>query len=538
MTTRTSALFSASPTRRLARLVRHRFIVGVAAAGIVAVAVGATLVAVPASMAGATTTSPEVGVVGDITWGTSPADIDRTVASMANAGVKWVRANQSWSGGEPDAKGVLNGGWLAQIDYAVNKATSAGIQVLMPISDGVPYWASADPAKYTDGSGKHWNKFWRPANMADYADFVRAMVNRYKVLGVHTYEVWNEPNLANFWPSGPSATEYTAMLAAAYPAIKSADPSATVLLGGLSKNDYNYLGQLYSAGAKNYFDAVAVHPYTGKSDPTWCWNEGSTTKKAIDAFCGIEEVRNVMVANGDSAKKLWLTEFGWSTYTGTYGVSEAVQADFLTKAFDKIRASYPYVQAAFWYNFRNNFWQNNDPADYEAALGLLRVNFTEKPSYGALKTWTGGATPPATTTTTVAPSTTTTTVAPSTTTTTSAPSTTTTTVAPSTTTTTIASTQDLAAPTVPANVTAMGGTQKISLAWTASTDSGGSGLAGYEVFRSTSSSGTYTRIATTTVRAYTDTGLTSSRTYWYRVKAYDGAGNRSAMSNTASAKAR
>jgi len=71
-----------------------------------------------------------------------------------------------------------------------------------------------------------------------------------------------------------TSTGYTMLLAAAYPAVKVADPTAIVVLGGLSKNDYDYLAQLYAAGARGYFDTVAVHPYTGSVDPTWCWNEG------------------------------------------------------------------------------------------------------------------------------------------------------------------------------------------------------------------------------------------------------------------------
>jgi len=369
--------------------------------------VSATLVGVIGPYAGAAGAGPAVGVVGDITWGTSTADIDRTVGMMADAGVAWVRANVGWNAGEPDAKGVPNENWLVQVDYAITRVRAAGIQVLMPISDGVPYWASADPAKYTDASGAHWNKYWRPTNVADYADFVGAMVRRYQAMGVHTYEVWNEPNTSRFWPSGPSAAEYATLLAAAYPAIKAADPTATVVLGGLSKGDYDYLGQLYAVGAGTSFDAVAVHPYTGTVDPTWCWNEAGTTKLAKDSFCSIEEVRNTMVANGDSAKGIWLTEFGWSTTTGAYGVSEATQAQFLTAALDKVRSSYPYVQTAFWYNLRNNYWLNNEPTDFEANMGLLRVDFTAKPAYNALRTWTGGPTP-----TTVAP---TTAVAPTTT---------------------------------------------------------------------------------------------------------------------------
>lgn len=350
--------------------------------------IGAVVADVDAASSG-----PEVGVVSDITWGTSQADVDRTVSSMLGAGIRWVRANVSWSGGEPDAKGVLNEGYLKQIDYAVSRAREAGMQVLMPIADGVPYWASADPGKYANVSGRYWDKYWRPSNFTDYADFVRAIVSRYKTMGVHTYELWNEPNLSRFWPSGPNAAEFRALLSAAYPVVKATDPSATVLLGGLSKNDYGYLQQLYSAGGRSYFDAVAVHPYTGSADPTWCWNQGGTTKLAVDAFCAIEEVRRTMESNGDSAKSIWLTEFGWSTYAGDYGVSEATQGDYLKKAFTKLQ-SYPYVRAAFWYNFRNTSWLADNAADYEANLGLLRTDFSTKPAYAALQSYTASSTPP------------------------------------------------------------------------------------------------------------------------------------------------
>lgn len=359
-------------------------------------------------------TAPNVGVVSDLTWYISRADMDRSVTMMKDAGVKWIRANINWASIEPNAKGTLDSWWLAEIDYVVAKAQAAGIQILMPIADGVPYWASADPARYADGSGNHWNKTYKPRSYADYADFARAIVTRYAARGVHTYEVWNEPNYSRFWPSGPSAADYTAMLRAAYPAIKAADSASTVLMGGLSRNDYTFLQGMYAAGARGYFDAAAVHPYTNTTDPTLCWNASGSTMRSIDAFCGIESIRSVMVANGDSAKNLWLTEFGWSTASGaSNGVSEAVQADYLTKSFKQL-AQYPYVTHAFWYAFRNLYWSNNDQADVEANYGLTRVDFSLKPSYTAFKNLSGTVTPPPTTTTTptTAPPTTTTTSPP------------------------------------------------------------------------------------------------------------------------------
>jgi hypothetical protein len=370
------------------------------------------VLAVPTARPAQATTRAN-GLVSDLTWYISRADMDRSIAMMHDAGVQWIRANMNWSSVEPNAKGTLDAWWLDEIDYAVTQAQAAGIQVLMPIADGVPYWASADPKK----SGGSWNKYWKPTNFADYADFAARIVSRYSAKGVHAYEVWNEPNYSRFWPSGPSPADYTNMLKAAYPAIKGADPSATVVMGGVSRNDYGFLSGMYAAGAAPYFDAAAVHPYTNQVDPTLCWNDSGTANKSIDAFCGIETVRNVMVANGDSAKNLWLTEFGWSTASGaSNGVSEATQADYLTKAFAQLD-SYPYVTNAFWYGFRNNYWSNNDQADVEANYGLTRVDFSLKPAYAAYKalsstTTTPTTTPPTTTSTTVPPPTTTTTTPP------------------------------------------------------------------------------------------------------------------------------
>jgi arabinogalactan endo-1,4-beta-galactosidase len=343
----------------------------------------ATILVSMAADARAASSGPELGAVVDITWGSSRSDIDRTVESMRAAGVRWVRASLNWRELEPRAAGGLDQTRLAERDYAIQRARAAGLEVLMPIADGVPYWASGDPSKFRDAAGEHYNPMWRPARAKDYGAFVGAMVRRYRPMGVHTYEIWNEPNVSRFWPSGPDARQYAQLLAAAYPAVKAADPQAVVLTGGLSKSDYAFVSDLYAAGARRYFDAVAIHPYTGNVDPLSCWKQAGTTKLAFDAFCGIEEVRNTMVANGDSAKSIWLTEFGWSTTRGPYGVTEATQATFLVAALNQLK-QYPYVRAAFWYNGRDTA---SNPDVYDDNLGVLRSDFTPKPAYAALANW-------------------------------------------------------------------------------------------------------------------------------------------------------
>ncbi len=83
-------------------------------------------------------------------------------------------------------------------------------------------------------------------------------------------------------------------------------------------------------------------------------------------------------------------------------------------------------------------------------------------------------------------------------------------------------------PSVPTSLTgyAASGTQ-VNLSWGASTDTGGSGLAGYEIFRNNGAS----PIGTSSVASYSDTNAVNGTTYTYKVRAYDGAGNRSGFSN-------
>jgi hypothetical protein len=83
---------------------------------------------------------------------------------------------------------------------------------------------------------------------------------------------------------------------------------------------------------------------------------------------------------------------------------------------------------------------------------------------------------------------------------------------------------DTQPPTVPTGLKSTSATtNSITLAWTASTDlpaSGGTGVAGYRIYRNGNTS---TPIATVTGTTWTDSGLTAGTTYTYQVAAFDGA---------------
>jgi hypothetical protein len=88
-------------------------------------------------------------------------------------------------------------------------------------------------------------------------------------------------------------------------------------------------------------------------------------------------------------------------------------------------------------------------------------------------------------------------------------------------------------PAVPTGLVATPGNAQVALAWNANTDPG---LAGYYVYRSSTSGGPYTNLTSTPVTnpAYTDTGVVNGSTYYYVVKAVNTASQLSGASSQVS----
>ncbi len=90
-------------------------------------------------------------------------------------------------------------------------------------------------------------------------------------------------------------------------------------------------------------------------------------------------------------------------------------------------------------------------------------------------------------------------------------------------------------PSAPTLVTATAGNAQVTLTWSAPSDDGGLLVAGYNVYRGTSS-GTETLLITLgDVLTYTNTGLTNGQTYYYKVSAINAMGE-GPLSNELSAK--
>ena len=88
------------------------------------------------------------------------------------------------------------------------------------------------------------------------------------------------------------------------------------------------------------------------------------------------------------------------------------------------------------------------------------------------------------------------------------------------------STPDVTPPSVPGGLNSVAASiSQINLSWDPSTDTGGSGVAGYHVYQDG------TQIANVSTINYSATGLTPSTLYCFTVAAYDNAGNDSAASS-------
>jgi len=321
----------------------------------------------------------QIGVNSDITWGIPRTQVSREVALIRRSDVGWVRMSVDLSDADPQRRGDLDAAYMRQIDFAVRSARRAGVNVLMEL-DRTPHWATADPSLRRVRGAWSWHRYWRYRDVRDYATIVAALVRRYAPMGVSHYELWNEPNFLRFWPSGVDAAEYTQMLKATYPAVKAADPSATVVMGGLSNKDsYTYLQTMYAAGAHGYYDAANFHVYPG-GDPGDCLTVAGRPWEGD--MCLLMGLRAMMVANHDAAP-VWVTELGWSAcQTGDPCVTRTRQAAYLTRAYQLFDTSeYGWVQNAFVYEMHGG----TDTGSWPTGLAMLEPDFAPKPAFYALR---------------------------------------------------------------------------------------------------------------------------------------------------------
>jgi hypothetical protein len=324
-------------------------------------------------------------------------DLGGQLDSMVASGVESVRVTVNWAADQPypteaqvpssrrsqfqDVAGVPTR--FADLDRLVAAAAPRGLSVL-PVVEYTPGWDLIPPGSTASP----------PRSPAPYAAFLAALARRYGPRGsfwaahpglpvapIRMWQIWNEPDFASYWSVQPFAPSYVRLLAASRAALRTVDPQARVVLGGLPDFSWRYLAQIYAVpGAAGTFDLVAIHPYTAQPQ---------------GVLVILSRVRAVMSHSGDTGKPILITELSWPSSAGKapqqfgIGTTEALQAQRLNRVMPLLAANRTRLGLAgfYWYTWMGNESPGSLPYAFDYA-GLLRYaggRITPKPALAVFR---------------------------------------------------------------------------------------------------------------------------------------------------------
>ncbi len=322
--------------------------------------------------------APRAAANQDFAAGVNIADLG--LAYMVNdMGSGWARSYVNWATVEQQ-RGEFR--WVDP-DNIVQAFGDQEVKILMRVH-GTPAWARPADTMFTHP----------PTDLRDFANFMTALAARYKGR-VAAYEIWNEPNLNYEWGNqDPDPVAYTEMLKTAYRAVKAVDPEALVISGGLATTgggsataygDLAFLEEMYQAGAKGYFDAFGSHPYAFGRPPDEADPDGLSLERIV-------QQRQVMENYGDEDTPIWITEVGWVLNSSwdldeheQVGVTEAQQAEYLARAYARVRQEWPFVQAMFLFNLDFSTVPWYPAAEPMRWYAILNPDRTPRPAFTTLR---------------------------------------------------------------------------------------------------------------------------------------------------------
>jgi hypothetical protein len=216
-----------------------------------------------------------------------------------------------------------------------------------------------------------------PQDVAAFGRFVEAAAAHFKGRNVR-YEVWNEPNTAQFWEPSPNASEYATLLREAVAAIRRVDPAAKISSGGLSRFDVAFLSQAVDPSLAGSLSAIGIHPYPKTGPETIAPELGMLREWVARAF-------------GEQIE-IWDTEWGYSSANApkdapSNGHTEEGRRRQAGLAVRELLTVWAVgLPVAVWYDLRDD---GTDPANPEHNYGLLDSSGNEKPAMKAIRTLTG-----------------------------------------------------------------------------------------------------------------------------------------------------
>jgi len=326
---------------------------------------------------------------------------DAQLARLGKAKVRVFRAQMGWATVESQKPTGCTSSACSKHTYdwrpydrMFERAASNGVRIL-PVLLGSPRWAVSDE-RWVPVRGKPGYRDWK--RQAFY-DFAKAAARRYgpngafwaerASLGKRTpgsvraryWQVWNEPNLKNYWWNKPSPSEYAHLLRNTAPALKRGGGSSVlVVAAGLPWSQYapmkppEFIQKMFASRATA--DIVAIHPY------------GKTPNSVMS---GVRDARRAA-----KSRPLWLTEFGWSSSgpSSTFRVSESTQARYLRETYRKLLAerSSLGIHGAVWFNLADKRPPSSSQNAWYYHTGLFRTSGAHKRSWKAMNCVTGAGT--------------------------------------------------------------------------------------------------------------------------------------------------
>ncbi|NDJ62861.1 MAG: cellulase family glycosylhydrolase [Chloroflexi bacterium] len=249
-----------------------------------------------------------------------------------------VKQTFAWEDIEPQP-GVWS---LDRADQLVEALASRNLRIVARLSDA-PDWTHRSVAgrkddDYLDAP---------PDDLEDWAFFCGVLAERYRGR-IAAYQIWNEPNLSREWGNRPPDPDgYVALLRTCSEAIRAADPDAIIISAGLAptatdnaaaRPDDWYLQALYDRGFQQYIDVVGMHA-PGYSEPSLSPDDAEASGSLrVFTFRRVEDLRRIMIANGDAARQAAILELGWTldqvneAYSW-FAVDEQTQARYLVEAY-------------------------------------------------------------------------------------------------------------------------------------------------------------------------------------------------------------
>jgi Glycosyl hydrolases family 39 len=256
------------------------------------------------------------------------------------------------------------GKWdFALLDRYVQIAADHDVEILLTLGL-TPSWASARPQEvsaYGPGNAA------APRRLADWEDYVRVVATRYKGV-IHSYEIWNEPNVKGSFSGSPE--EMLRLSRAAYEVIKAVDAGITVVSPSPTTGaGVSWLNEFLAKGGCKYSDVIGYHFYVTPDPP-----------EAMIPL--IQKVKGVLHSRACDNKPLWNTESGWAM--PKHFSSDAEAAGYLMRTY--VVNWLMGVERCYWYS-----WDNHNWSTLELTTRDGNQMTTVGAAYGEIREWMVGA---------------------------------------------------------------------------------------------------------------------------------------------------